>query len=375
MLLRSSSTPVLSSFSDTPNKDFEHNLCNKHTPSSDHNHNKLSFSHSGYLNFSSFACNPSPFSHFPDLDRDSSTVGSRGFRRARSDGNLEGLAAASCDFQEFCTSNMPPRSSRRTSCSMLQTIPSFSIYNSSSSVCEDNEEGEQEEEEEELGQIDGLLERSVTLGENTMAMGGGEFSFGKNMSLIEEEEEKGFSEFRNSGVGEERDPASPPLYVAKGLGIYEGGGFGGNGGGGFTHSDSSHGGRDGYNVEEYYKKMVEENPCSPLFLRNYAQFLYQSKGDLQGAEKYYSRAILADPGDGEILSQYAKLVWELHHDHNRALSYFEQAVQAAPEDSHVLSSYASFLWETEDGEEEDGAPLDLVEVPHFHGAAMASASA
>jgi hypothetical protein len=28
-------------------------------------------------------------------------------------------------------------------------------------------------------------------------------------------------------------------------------------------------------VEEYYKKMVQQNPGNPLFLRNYAQFLYQ----------------------------------------------------------------------------------------------------
>lgn len=29
------------------------------------------------------------------------------------------------------------------------------------------------------------------------------------------------------------------------------------------------------NVEEYYKRMIEENPCNPLVLRNYAQFLCQ----------------------------------------------------------------------------------------------------
>jgi predicted ATPase len=30
-----------------------------------------------------------------------------------------------------------------------------------------------------------------------------------------------------------------------------------------------------HGTEEYYKKMVQENPGNPLFLRNYAQFLYQ----------------------------------------------------------------------------------------------------
>jgi len=99
--------------------------------------------------------------------------------------------------------------------------------------------------------------------------------------------------------------------------------------------------------------MVEENPGNPLFLRNYAQFLYQSKGDLHGAEEYYSRAILADPADGEIIARYANLVWELHRDHKKAASYFERAVQATPQDCHVLAAYAKFLWETEGDEEEE----------------------
>ncbi|KAL6970621.1 hypothetical protein U1Q18_030315 [Sarracenia purpurea var. burkii] len=109
---------------------------------------------------------------------------------------------------------------------------------------------------------------------------------------------------------------------------------------------------------EYYKRMVEENPCNPLFLGNYAHFLYQSKGDLLGAEEYYSRAIVADPSDGEMISKYATLVWELHRDHHKAMSYFERAIQATPEDTHVLAAYANFLWETEDDQEEDEAVQD-----------------
>ena len=38
-----------------------------------------------------------------------------------------------------------------------------------------------------------------------------------------------------------------------------------------TADESGRGG----DFEEYYKKMVEENPNNPLFLRNYAQFLCQ----------------------------------------------------------------------------------------------------
>ncbi|MBA0549292.1 hypothetical protein Golob_020329 [Gossypium lobatum] len=120
--------------------------------------------------------------------------------------------------------------------------------------------------------------------------------------------------------------------------------------------------------------MVEENPGNPLFLGNYAQFLYQSKRDLQGAEEYYSRAILVDPKDGETLSQYAKLVWELHRDEERASSYFERAVQVSPQDSHVHAAYASFLWETEEDGDECAAPSEIDKIPtQFHQGTLASA--
>lgn len=109
---------------------------------------------------------------------------------------------------------------------------------------------------------------------------------------------------------------------------------------------------DESNVEDYLKKMIDENPNNPLFLKKYAQFLLQSKRDPQAAEDYYSRAVVADHSDGGMISEYAKLVWELHHDHEKASFLFEQAVQATPGDSNVLAAYTCFLWETEDGEAE-----------------------
>ncbi|CAM0903840.1 unnamed protein product [Alopecurus aequalis] len=115
-------------------------------------------------------------------------------------------------------------------------------------------------------------------------------------------------------------------------------------------------------LDAQYKEMVDEQPGNALFLRNYAQFLHEVKGDPRRAEEYYSRAMLADPSDGEIMSQYAKLVWAVHRDHDRSLVYFQKSVQAAPRDSHVLAAYARFLWEQDDddeldlGEGEEGAP-------------------
>ncbi|RLM75394.1 uncharacterized protein C2845_PM15G14050 [Panicum miliaceum] len=107
-------------------------------------------------------------------------------------------------------------------------------------------------------------------------------------------------------------------------------------------------------LDAQYKRMVDEQPGNALFLRNYAQFLHEVKGDARRAEEYYSRAMLADPGDGEIMSQYAKLVWEVHRDQERCLGYFEKSVQAAPQNSHVLAAYASFLWEQDDDDDDLG---------------------
>ncbi|KAI3974595.1 hypothetical protein MKX01_029585 [Papaver californicum] len=375
MMLRSSSTPLLgsllssSSYSESPNhKDYE----TPHNPSS-----KISFTPGGYsLNFSSFNTSTSLTRSISGISDSSDTSScSKGFRRAQSDGNLKGLAAAaSCDmedpdlFNHF--SSNPFKSSKRTS--MLQSIPSFSVYNSNGRF-EDDYEPEEEDDEVE-NEKDESLQRSVTIGENIMSMCGGEFTFGgEKMGLIQEnEEDNKFNEFQYLG----QDNMNPSLFFSTGLGF----GVNGGSGGGFNFAKYGEGGVENEEeIGEYYKNMVEENPSTALFLRNYAQFLYKSKGDLRGADEYYSRAVLADPRDGDLLAQYAKLVWELHHDYERALSYFERAVQAAPEDSHVHAAYASFLWETEDCDDEEdqlnSLSHNLVGVANFHGGAWASATA
>ncbi|KAI7744440.1 hypothetical protein M8C21_016571 [Ambrosia artemisiifolia] len=101
---------------------------------------------------------------------------------------------------------------------------------------------------------------------------------------------------------------------------------------------------------------VDEKCCDPLILRNHAQFLRQTRGDLAGAEEYYLRALQADPADSEVASQCAQLAWELHHDKDKASGFFGQALEADPNDSHVLAAYAKFLWEADD---EDDHPEKL----------------
>ncbi|KAG2573290.1 uncharacterized protein LOC120642510 [Panicum virgatum] len=157
------------------------------------------------------------------------------------------------------------------------------------------------------------------------------------------------------------DHPEVPLFLARGLGIDRiasgfftagkstaAGGKGetmGGGGGAEEQAALREQDEEAAALDAQYKRMVDEQPGNALFLRNYAQFLHEVKGDARRAEEYYSRAMLADPGDGEIMSQYAKLVWEVHRDQERCLGYFRKSVQAAPENSHVLAAYASFLWE------------------------------
>ncbi|GAA0148591.1 hypothetical protein LIER_43012 [Lithospermum erythrorhizon] len=332
MLLKSASTPLLgsllTSISESPNH-FQCDASIKHTPSP--GYNNILHCNSGTQFFSTFSCNSSPMS--PALAFSKNGL----VRRANSESNLESLVDSSNDVDEINLLNMPKKFQRKSNSSFLETIPSFSFHNNLSygsdyehSDEEDEATNDSSKKHELLGSVD---QYSMT---NRSVMMGYDIGYGNNVK------------YEDSGE----------MFLARGLGVAEfcfadvGGTCGGGGdSGGYRPvafdkegGDNNH----GIGVEEHYKKMLEGSPSNPLYLRNYAQFLYQVKQDLEGAEEYYSRAILADPSDGEVLSQYAKLVWELHHDEERATLYFERAVQTASENSHVHAAYANFLWEVED---------------------------
>ncbi|RYR03025.1 hypothetical protein Ahy_B06g081853 [Arachis hypogaea] len=368
MLLRSSSTPILgslhSSFTDSPNNNSIHSeSCHAfkhHLPPCvpQHHHQKISFHQSPFMQFS---CTSSPIS--PSISEGQC----KGFRRVQSEGNLEDLAIATCNNNnEDIVGDIPfKRFSARPKCMVLETIPSFSVTKHKG-LCEEDADDEETDNDSDIE----YEKESGSL-----------MNLQKGMVLSEEVRDGscrvGFAEREEKFGGKQ-------MYLARGLGVdvcvdgiggCRGGRGGGSGGGGGDYNSMSSGGNDGdrSEVEEYYKKMLEENPGNPLFLRNYAQYLYQCKEDHEGAEEYYSRAILADPEDGDVLSQYGKLVWELHKDEERASAYFERAVQASPEDSHVHAAYASFLWDTEEGEDDCNDSECLP--PQFHQGAMATAGA
>jgi len=264
MLLRSSSTPVLgsliSSFTDnTPThiQSLHLETCHalKHLPppttSIQHHHH----------NNHRLSCSSSPISpSISDLERQN-----KGFRRVQSEGNLEDLAYATTfnnneERFSYMDSSSKRYSARQQRGLALETIPSFSLSKRT---------GLREEEED--------LEESDIEDEE----GYDEFSVMNRMMMLSEEVDR----VCRVSFDEEGEFGDNEMYLAKGLGVDFCGGDGisggcrggGNGGGDYNSMDSERndGENNNHGVEQYYKKMVQQNPGNPLFLRNYAQFLYQ----------------------------------------------------------------------------------------------------
>lgn len=81
-----------------------------------------------------------------------------------------------------------------------------------------------------------------------------------------EEEEQQLGLVQNMNSMQEIEPVSPPMYLATGLGI-DSIDFGSSLELVLPNFDGDE------DKEEYYKRMVIDFPCHPLFLRNYAQVL------------------------------------------------------------------------------------------------------
>lgn len=118
---------------------------------------------------------------------------------------------------------------------------------------DEEEEEEEEEVEESEGRFMARRGEGVSL-ENT-----------KKLGLTRE------SGDRIEGLEGEKELVASEMHLARGSDVNIGGGGGGN----FTPRGSGGESSDRPGMEAYYKRLVEENPSNPLFLRNYAQFLYQ----------------------------------------------------------------------------------------------------
>lgn len=167
--------------------------------------------------------------------------------------------------------NQPKKFLGKPMCFMLQTIPSFQ------GVREDEEEEsdiEDDEERKELEENEELLERDNRGEGRVMAMEAQISNLENKMKNMNLTEVNAKNEIWNMGFGDV-ELFGQEMFLARGIGI--GGGSGSSGGGGSEFNSAGSGGDGGDNpeVEGHYKRMVEENPGNPLFLRNYAQFLYE----------------------------------------------------------------------------------------------------
>lgn len=252
MMLRSSSTPVLGSllqsFSESPNNNNNHHhhhsdlhgygSTHKHTPNS--GQCKLSCTNGGFHNVKK------SFFHSPSVAESTSK---NGFRRVQSEGNLDELVGNSRGaYDEFSLSKRS--GGRRKSCSTLEAIPSFSVHHLGTPSDDSDDEEEESEHEETCGELEtGYISKPLSM--------------------------DGYGNFKIEGEGK--------MYLATGLGfsgvdlVDDCGNGGSSSGGGYrpVALDRDGGDSRGISMEEHYKKMLQENPGDPLFLRNYAQFLYQ----------------------------------------------------------------------------------------------------
>lgn len=176
-------------------------------------------------------------------DHERSRGASAGMRRTSSEDNLASLSGRGDDHHLLPPSGKCGARARPTP---LETIQSFTGRRASSTDDEDEEDDDEFEAEADLNF--------------------GQFSF-------------------LGGGGGSTYSQEHPLFLARGLGIdrlgsgllgSDIGGFGGSDGGGSNLVTTGGNGGDRSGIEMHYKKMIEEDPCNGLFLRNYAQFLYQA---------------------------------------------------------------------------------------------------
>ncbi|XP_043717929.1 uncharacterized protein LOC122665860 [Telopea speciosissima] len=295
MLLRSSSTPILSStLTGKPGSLLR--------TSSGENHLKVSF-----------LADPSPV-----------MLQSRHILRVSSDGDLNlSILHEEKEIEIDSDSDSPvelrevesPVKFLESLDTKLRQIPSFSVY--------ERDWMEDEKKAKNMEEMDRKKEEEEEFSFSCPLMIGG--------SANQNEHNEGF-DFK------EKAPTS--LNMAIGLGL------------GMDRAMVKRRSVDYEQLQQHYERIIEDNPGNPLMLRNYARYLYKVKEDYRKAEEFYCRAILAEPNEGEVLSEYAKLRWEIYRDKERAANYFARSVQASPQNCHVRAAYASFLWDTEESEDE-----------------------
>ncbi|MHB8576203.1 MAG: tetratricopeptide repeat protein [Dehalococcoidia bacterium] len=103
---------------------------------------------------------------------------------------------------------------------------------------------------------------------------------------------------------------------------------------GFARSPSS---------EAEHRDRIRARPTDPEGYSNYGSFLWNTKGDSDGAEAQYRKALQIKPDCANALGNLALVIWHDRGDMDEAERYFREALIADPRQALHRNNYAVFL--------------------------------
>jgi Flp pilus assembly protein TadD len=95
-------------------------------------------------------------------------------------------------------------------------------------------------------------------------------------------------------------------------------------------------------TDDYHETQLRDNPNDPSAHSNYAAFLNDNKGDIEGAEREYRKAIDLDANHAIALGNLASLMWK-KGEIDQAANLYRRALEAGPGQENVSWNYANFL--------------------------------
>jgi Tfp pilus assembly protein PilF/MinD-like ATPase involved in chromosome partitioning or flagellar assembly len=96
-------------------------------------------------------------------------------------------------------------------------------------------------------------------------------------------------------------------------------------------------------AELFYQRALEVERKDANILGNYAGFLWNVRGDHNGAEVLYRKALEVDSEHANNLGSYANLLWNVRGDHDGAEALYKKGLEIDPKHVPILGSYALFL--------------------------------
>ena len=101
--------------------------------------------------------------------------------------------------------------------------------------------------------------------------------------------------------------------------------------------------RDVNRAEDLYQRILTLNPEDSMALGNYAVLLHRIRKNYKEAEKYYELAVNLYPSHATILVKYGNFKKHVKRDYNGAENCYKKALKANPKHPDALGNYAVLL--------------------------------